>query len=130
MKDNMKAVKEYFSGKINTGNLLVLVFLLGGFWYITPQAISQNKQAIQEHHNQEFKPLIEEFNKVRRSVTQLKENTLPKERVATAEDLEGVVKERDLESLKELVREIQNSQNQQLKIMNQRLEYIITRIDK
>lgn len=115
-EDIMKAIKDYFQSNISLGNIILLAFMAGGFWYVTPQAISANSEKIESHIEDDYGPLQNRVQKNRAIITDL-----PKDRIVT---------KGELESLKELVREIQSSQTKQMENLNSRLDYIIQRIDQ
>lgn len=101
-------------------NLLVLAFIAGGFYYVTPQQIESNTDSIQKHLEQsqtKFENLDTRIDANTGRIRTIERSYVP------AEDLENFVTKEDLESLKELMREIQSTQRS-------RLDYIINRLDE
>lgn len=101
-------------------NLLVLAFIAGGFYYVTPQQIESNTDSIQKHLEQsqtKFENLDTRIDANTGRIRTIERSYVP------AEDLEEFVTKQDLESLKELMREIQSTQRS-------RLDYIINRLDE
>lgn len=126
MKNNppvepMMAIKEYFQSKISLGNIIIGAFIIGGFYYVTPQQIAQNSESIEQHITEQFIPMRAEVQENTEAIGRIEAGMIPREEA---------VDQSDLSNLRELMREIQSSQTQQMKNLNARLDYIIERLDK
>lgn len=101
-------------------NLLVLAFIAGGFYYVTPQQIESNTDSIETHvqkANSKFENMDTRINANTGRIRTIERSYVP------AEDLEHFVTRSDMKALEKLMREIQSSQRQ-------RLDYIIKRLDE
>lgn len=117
---SMKALTDHFKANISLGNIILGAFIIGGFYYVTPQSIKQNTESIQHHVSEEFQPLQSAVRENTQAINNVQSTMVPRSEA---------VDQSDLVNLKELMREIQQSQNVQMKQLNNRLDYLINRIE-
>lgn len=102
--------------QISLGNIAVIIFMAGGFYYTTEYKFNTLEADIQEtstifdeHLEYQFHPLRETVRENQQAIMEVQGN---------------------YQSLEKLIKQQQNSNNNQFKRIESRLNYIIDRIDK
>lgn len=109
-------MKEWL--KRNALTLVLIAFVGGGFYYITPHKISSNTESTELNAKN-----INDLQK------QIRQNAIEIEsiqgRYVSNDELGNFVTRPILEDLEKLMREIQASQNQRLQRIEDRIDYLI-----
>lgn len=116
----MQKMIDYAKREINVGNwitIAIIIFAAGGAYW----QLSATETRLTRHIEQDFTP-------VETKVDRLQRNMVPQDEIddfVTEQQFKALQQQnkQDLESLKELMREIQSN-------TNQRLDYIIERLDE
>lgn len=115
MKQHLKNILD---NHISLGNIIILAFMIGGFYYLTPQQIKSNSEAIAKN--------AADIETVQQ---QIQRNSLVIERIqgqyVSNKDLDDYVTRPILNDLEKLIREIQSSQDQRLNRIEERIDYLI-----
>lgn len=112
-------IMDWFKAQISLGNILLLVFMTAGFYYTTKhqvesieESVVRNKINLDEHIEFQFRPFRDDIRSdvqdIDRQLQQMRGN---------------------YQSLEKLLREQQGNNNQRFERIEQRLDYIINRID-
>lgn len=106
-------------------SILILLFLFGGFYYVTPHKIGSNAEKIEKHNRQ----LQKQNDRLDQVQNQIMKNAVAIQAVQSnyisSSDLKGYVTRPILDDLKALISEIQKSQDRRLQRIEQRIDYLI-----
>lgn len=117
ISSNQTENSGFFQKHFNLGDIVVLAFVFGGFYYVTPEQINSNKADIDRTRDK-----LEIVENIARSNT----NAISaiRDRYIEPADLNAYIDERDLESLKELIRQIQRANDQRFDQLESKIDRI------
>lgn len=110
-----KKILDWIQKQISIGNIAVIIFLIGGFYYTTQFKLStleddmiKTDERFDQHIEYQFRPLRETVRDNQKTIQEVQGN---------------------YQTLEKLIKQQQLNNEQQFKRIESRLDYIIKRID-